>query len=401
MSYHILPQIPYNDTFYKLINPFFTNITEDNTVKINQSLFNFLAEIKCDIDRVPTEWDNMKKYTNQYEFIHTNIPGTKHPVSKLKPLSRSYYKMIEICKLLNIVDTETKRTTPITSFHFAEGPGGFVEALCELRKNKDDKYYAMTLQDKNDLCVPGWRKSKQFLENNENVIIEHGITEDGDLLKNENLSYCYEKCKNMCELVTGDGGFDFSIDFNNQEIMSSNLVFSQIAYAIACQKKGGHFILKVFDTFTDITVDLIYLLSNVYENVFIVKPISSRPANSEKYIVCKNFRVENTKEYMKIFIDILSKLSENIVLNRLFKEKIPIIFLNRMEEINAIYGQQQIESIVGTLSLIKKVKNNYSEKYKLDKLKANNIAKCIAWCQKYGVPHNKTFNTNNFIHSQN
>lgn len=396
MSYHILPQIPYNNTFYKLINPFFSNITENKTVKINQSLFDFLAEIKCDIDSVPTEWDNMKKYTNQYEFIHTNVPGTKFPVSKLKPLSRSYYKMIEICKLLNIIDTEI---STITSFHFAEGPGGFVEALCELRKNKDDKYYGMTLQDKNDLCVPGWRKSKQFLEKNENVIIEHGKTEDGNLLKKENLSYCYENFKNMCDIVTGDGGFDFSIDFNNQEIMSSNLIFSQIAYAIACQKKGGNFILKVFDTFTDITIDLIYLLSNVYDSVFIVKPHTSRPANSEKYIVCKNFRVENTKEYIKIFIDILSKLSENIVLKRLFKENIPTLFLNRMEEINAIYGQQQIESIVGTLSLIKKVKNNYSEKYKLDKLKTNNIAKCIAWCQKYGVPHNKTFNTNNFTQS--
>jgi 23S rRNA U2552 (ribose-2'-O)-methylase RlmE/FtsJ len=404
MSYYTMPQVPFNDSVYKLINPFFTNIsnnsTENKKVRINHSLYDFLAEIKCDIDSVQTEWDNIKKYTNQYEFIHTNVPGSKYSVSKLKPLSRSYYKMIEICKLLNIVDLEDK----ITSFHFAEGPGGFVEALCDLRKNKSDTYYAMTLQDKNDMCVPGWRKSKHFLEKHENVIIECGATEDGNLLRKENLIDCYKKYKNTCDIVTGDGGFDFSIDFNNQELISSNLIFSQIAYAVACQKKGGSFILKVFDTFTDISVDFIYLLSNIYECVFMVKPNTSRPANSEKYIVCKNFRVENVNEFVKIFMDILKRieLSPNIVINRLFKEdvNIPILCVTRLEEINAIYGQQQIESIMGTLSLIKKVKNNYSEKYRLDKLKAHNLAKCISWCQKYEIPHNKTFNTNNFMNPQ-
>jgi 23S rRNA U2552 (ribose-2'-O)-methylase RlmE/FtsJ len=400
-----MPQVPFTNNIYRFIKPLFTNIQNENrNVRINNSLYDFLAEIKCDIDTVQTEWDNIKKYTNQYEFIHTNVPGTKIPVSRLKPLSRSYYKMIEICKLLNIVDNNLDK---ITSFHFAEGPGGFVEALCDLRNNKNDTYYAMTLQDKNDLCVPGWRKSKFFLEKHQNVVIEDGITQDGNLLKKENLLYCFKKYKNTCDIITGDGGFDFSIDFNNQELISSNLIFSQIAYAVACQKKGGCFILKVFDTFTDISVDFIYLLSTIYESVYIVKPNTSRPANSEKYLICKNFRLENVSEYINIFISIFKNLEKNleetVVMNRLFREDvtIPIICITRLEEINAIYGQQQIESITGTLTLIKRVKNNYSEKYKLDKLKVQNIAKCISWCQKYEIPHNKTFNTNNFINNNN
>ena len=56
------------------------------------------------------------------------------------------------------------------------------------------------------------------------------------------------------------------------------------------QKKEGHFILKIFDIFSKTTLDILYLLSSVYKQVYIVKPNTSRLANSEKYIVCKNFK---------------------------------------------------------------------------------------------------------------
>ena len=54
-------------------------------------------------------------------------------------------------------------TSPIRCGHLAEGPGGFIEALVHLRKNKQDKYYGITLiTDK--VGIPGWNKSNQFLK---------------------------------------------------------------------------------------------------------------------------------------------------------------------------------------------------------------------------------------------
>ena len=41
------------------------------------------------------------------------------------------------------------------------------------------------------------------------------------------------------EIITADGGFDFSHDFSNQEINIANLLFAQIAFAIIMQKKNG------------------------------------------------------------------------------------------------------------------------------------------------------------------
>ena len=45
---------------------------------------------------------------------------------------------------------------------------------------------------------------------------------------------------------------------------------------------GGHFICKVFDQFTPFSVGLLYLLYRCFEQVCIIKPVTSRPANSER-----------------------------------------------------------------------------------------------------------------------
>ena len=50
------------------------------------------------------------------------------------------------------------------------------------------------------------------------------------------------------------------------------------------QKKNGHFVLKIFDIFEDCTIDILYLLSSFYEKVIVMKPYTSRYANSEKYV---------------------------------------------------------------------------------------------------------------------
>ena len=78
-------------------------------------------------------WDNTKKYTNPYEFIHTMVPNNNLSVSQYKPISRAFYKLIEIYNLFNITDYNH----PIETFHLAEGPGGFLEATKYIRNNEN------------------------------------------------------------------------------------------------------------------------------------------------------------------------------------------------------------------------------------------------------------------------
>ena len=111
------------------------------------------------------------------------------------------------------------------------------------------------------------------------------------------------------DLVTADGGFDFSTDFNNQELQIAKLVFAQIAFALVMQKQHGNFVLKIFDCFYKCTIDLLALLSSLYKTVYITKPQTSRLGNSEKYVVCKDYLYNANEKHISTFYpDIYSYL---------------------------------------------------------------------------------------------
>lgn len=386
MSFFILPEIYTNN----IEQCFDLNMLDNSIVCISLSLNQYLNKVKKHIEDNFNSWDFIKRYTNPYEFIHTIVPNTKHSVSKLKPLSRSFYKLIEMVDLLHIFDDFTSKD--INTFHLAEGPGGFIEATSYLRNNKNDKYHGMTLIDK-DPNIPGWKKSQRFLETNNNVIIEYGPTETGDILEVDNLIYCYEKYYNKMDIITADGGFDFSNDFNEQETLATKLLFAQVSFAISMQAVNGHFILKIFDIFTKATVDIIYLLTTLYKQVYIVKPNTSRLANSEKYIVCKYFKGNHIKLINNI-ITIYPRLKQYSYISSVVNFNLDYYFLNRLEEINAILGQQQIENINATINLIM-CKNKQD---KLEIIKQNCVLRCIQWCIQYNIPcNNLTTNSNIFI----
>jgi 23S rRNA U2552 (ribose-2'-O)-methylase RlmE/FtsJ len=337
---------------------------------------------------------------------------------------------------------------PIKTFHLAEGPGGFIEATLRMRNNPLDQYIGMTLIDKNDINVPSWKKSGLFMRENKNVFIETGADKTGNILSLQNFVYCKEKYKSSMDFITADGGFDFSNDFKNQENSIVSLLFAQIAYAVCMQKCSGNFVLKIFDCFMQHTIDLLYLLSSFYKTVYICKPQTSRYANSEKYIVCIDFIHNSCDDFYpylyKCFKDITNISEECLKVQKCFssticelKQKkidsfgegtfktkagffgtkltnlmeaqskskmnlsersvencrkitrflnIPItnIFITRLEEYNSILGQQQIENIHNTITLIEtKYKNE-----KISNLLKINIQKSIQWCIKHKIPYN-------------
>jgi 23S rRNA U2552 (ribose-2'-O)-methylase RlmE/FtsJ len=304
--------------------------------------------------------------------------------------------MIEIVNTFNLTfDSKTIKT-----FHLAEGPGGFIEAMVGLRKCYQDIYIGMTIQDEdNDPNIPGWKKSDTFLRQNKNVYIESGTDNTGNILSLENFVYCKDKYTSSMELITADGGFDFSIDFNNQEIHISKLLFAQIAFAICMQKRGGSFILKMFDCFMQHSIDILYILSSFYDKVYIMKPNTSRYANSEKYIVCKGFLFSSCDHFYPFIHRAFEKMTatpttlNDLYIHRFISTPIPYCFLIKVEEYNAILGQQQIENIHYTVSLIE----NKHRQEKIDNLIKLNIQKCIQWCTKHNVSYQPIISTTNIF----
>jgi len=386
MTYYLLPRSHFD--IYK--NLCLTLQSEKPTPIISNSLAHYLYNIKEKITAKEKFWNTYKKITNPYEYIHTNINNKHKSISTIKPLSRSFFKMVEIIHLFYIFFPNQS----IQSFHLAEGPGGFIEALSYMRKSsvhhKDDIYIGMTLlEDKQDENIPGWKKTANFLKTNKNVLLENGADQTGNILSVENFVYCKEKYGGTMNFITGDGGFDFSTDFNMQEIHVTKLLFAQIAYAVCLQKRDGSFVLKVFDCFMKHTVDLIYLLSSFYQKTYIVKPNTSRYANSEKYIVCTGFIHDNCESFYPYFLSEFEKMvsaTTNCPDDYIFsflKCHTPGIFIRNIEEYNVAIGKKQIQNIHYTISLME---SKYKQE-KIDSLINTNIKKCIQWCVQYNIPY--------------
>ena len=400
MIHFLLPRN--SSQLYKYIHYQSREDTGETTLVVSNSLSYYLKDIKTRIDNQEAEWDTYKRYTNPYEYIHTTVPGKRKCISKVKPLSRSFFKMIELIQFFRLLDvpnidrhngksnnSRQMSARPIRSFHLAEGPGGFIEALAHIRKNSADEYVGMTiLDDVHDPNIPAWKKSQQFLQEHPNVFIENGQDGTGNILSIENFDYCYEKYGSSMDFISGDGGFDFSIDFNNQEQHIAQLLFGQMAYALCMQKRGGCFVLKVFDCFMQHTLDILAILSSFYEKVYITKPQTSRYANSEKYVVCKGF-FGNVGEFMPTirtaFKELVDPCNRDTSVLRFLSVPLSLLFLNKMEEFNAIFGQQQIENIHHTLLLIDNRKHD-----KIENLIKLNVQRCIHWCTKYNIPYYMT-----------
>ena len=317
-------------------------------------------------------WGKNKKYLNPYESINTNYDSVNTCVCSYKPISRAFFKMIEILYNYNFGFQKN-----IKSFHLAEGPGGFIEALAYFRKNKNDFYYGITLMD-NETSIPKWSRADYFLNKNPNIIIETGADNTGNLYNKENLLYM-SKYKNSIDFITADGGFDFSIDFNKQEENSLKLIFCEVCFALMLQKKGGSFVLKVFDLYTSASIQIIYLLNYLYEDVIITKPLSSRPANSEKYIICMRFKMVNN---LNRILDIFIKNYDNYTISNILNIPLSNMFLEKINEINSIFGQCQIENILSILNYIV----DDSKYEKTEQIKKTHLNKCVKWCKKYNMP---------------
>jgi 23S rRNA U2552 (ribose-2'-O)-methylase RlmE/FtsJ len=393
MSYYLLPKNPF------LIHKYIDYIESHTqpTAAISNSLSTYLSEIKQKIDHREKDWDIFKKYTNPYEYVHSTVPYKKLSVAKAKPLSRSFFKMVEIIQTFHLATS----SLPINTFHLAEGPGGFIEAISMLRKNKNDIYIGMTLMDEhNDPNIPGWKKTNTFLKQNPNVYIERGMDGTGNILSVKNLLGCKDAYKSSIDFITADGGFDFSFDFNSQEVSIAQLLFAQVCYAVTMQKKGGTFVLKVFDCFMQHTMDILCILTSFYDKVYITKPNTSRYANSEKYIVCKNFLLPTCERFFPFIQKAFEKmiappgLVNNMYVHRFLSIPLPLCFVSKLEEYNAILGQQQIENIHYTILLI----DNKHNQDKIDTLIKMNVQKCMQWCVKHELPHNIiTLNPNVFL----
>mgnify|MGYP003336424998 FL=1 len=320
-----------------------------------------IAKNQIDSYRHNKQWERAKKITNPYELVYINDKNTTHKsVANIEPISRSFFKLYEIiCTFkpdiiqeprFNIIPAENPYLA-IRTLHLCESPGGFIAAIRYLRNsNPNDELYAMSIRPTNK-NVPSWHKSRNFLTNNPQVKILYGKDDTGDIYIPDNIMQLSIDlgANYSCELITADGGFDFSVEFNNQEPNMAKLIFCQILAALINQKEGGTLVLKIFDLNCLITYNLIYILQCYYGNIHIYKPCISRIANSEKYLVCTQYTPIPYLEWCNLMSVLYSWKHENTITG-IFAENTTAS--EYIKKINTAIIADQIKYINRTIKII-------------------------------------------------
>lgn len=358
--------------------------------KENLSLNSTLNKEKNKIDAIYEKnsklWDDLKKFSNEYEFVYTSSYGSFKNISNIYPISRSYFKLWEILHDFDLINI--KNDEFFISCHLAEGPGGFIECLYKyiikyITDNfRNIKIYGSTLLSDNS-SIPKW-KLKKNIQEHFNLILNYSLDESGDLYDINEVNKLITKIgKHNCNLITADGGFDFSNNYNHQEKDFMNLFISEAYIMLNLLKNNGNGIIKIYDIYSKNSIKIMYIISLFFEKIYIIKPLTSRPANSEKYILC--YRYKNFSE-SKIYFNIFETIIQDKDLNHLNNDKVAVEynFIEKILEYNRWYTERQISYINKTIKYIDDYNNNTDKNY-LIKLYNYNKKKCVNWCRKYNI----------------
>ena len=354
---------------------------------LHTPLQNRLLNLKNEIERITPEnyWDDAKKLTNPYEYIFMSLQRRMaSSVASLTPLSRSYFKMIELWDLLKLDPAEIK-----TSAHTAEGPGGFLEAIQD-RTLVWIPMVAMTLKS-TERTVPGWRKSQAFLQKHPDVIVTYGSDGTGNLYSLANQDAFTASVRialGKADLYTADGGFDFSADFNGQEHTVQRLLIAEALAGLTSLRVGGTMILKLFDTKSQTTLEFLWILSSCFHKTAFVKPRTSRPANSERYWIGSGLREDVPEWILGTFRHLTASDAPN-GWDHLFvadSHEFPAVWLTQIQAFQEQVELHQYLTIQKTLELIRK-----PTPARIMELLTQNIHNSRDWCRSHKIPENAIY----------
>ena len=351
MNYYIIPKNSFN---IKLNIQFTCNKIEPY---ISYSLIFYMNDIYTQLFKLQENNDGdenitidyVNKIVNPFEFIHSNVPGTVISVSKVKPDSIIFFELMELFQVFNINDVLSLKNK-INIAHFTHNYTSTNYLLNMLREENEDNII-----------------SEEFNYNNLYKLFITNV-------------YNYKLDLIICEF--------YPEEYNDTKKYINNMVLI-LLIIIKYQTNQGMCIIKIDNILYKAVIDVIFILSGIYDKIYLVKPSISNVTKSERYLICKGFNNQN-KLLSSIEDMLISKMSNSELMNEscinsMIDNELPYYLLNRLEESNLVIGQQQLEAYDQIINIFK----NKNREEKIENLKRSHIQKCIQWCEKNQLPHNK------------
>lgn len=147
---------------------------------------------------------------------------------------------------------------------------------------------------------------------------------------------------------------------DTNEIKFKKFFLINTILALSTLVSDGTFIIKIYESYTNFSVSLLFILYQSFEKLTIVKPFSSHKITASRYVVCEGYKQGKGEEFtgylLKLF-DEYCKLIQNgkdldslIKVNQILQDK---QFKNYLFESNNEIDEKRIDSLGELISEIK------------------------------------------------
>lgn len=101
--------------------------------------------------------------------------------------------------------------------------------------------------------------------------------------------------------------------------------------------------MKIFTSFEDSTICLLYLLNYCFSSVHVFKPCTSKSGNSEVYVICLQYQ---KKRLSPNILDVFIQQYKNREVKAMFPiEYVPDDFINQIKQLSSFFMNEQIKTI--------------------------------------------------------
>ncbi|XP_035907352.1 cap-specific mRNA (nucleoside-2'-O-)-methyltransferase 2 [Anopheles stephensi] len=261
-------------------------------------------------------------------------------------VTQAFAKLYECVSAYELINTDLRE---LGSVHLCEAPGAFVTGLNHyIRLNCAPRtqwnWFACTLNPYYEGNCPGnMIPDDRFILHTLDSWC-FGADGTGDIMVRENRNAIIRRRQRFptVHLVTADGSIDCLNVPEEQEERVAKLHLAETVLALSLLSAGQHFVLKMFTLFEHSSVSLLYLLNLCFGELHVFKPCTSKPGNSEVYIVAKYYRQpDGIDQYLELIYTHLQTDE-----NALFEQStIPDSFLEQLHSCTAHFVRWQTDVI--------------------------------------------------------
>lgn len=241
-----------------------------------------------------------RSHCNPYESLGDSYSGLNRHLF----VNRSAIKLANMNAILDGVifsgEADQQSDDPFLFCDLCAAPGGFSEYLLKALSEARTIGFGMSLMGRNEHgCGTEWKYQHKNTPNSQ-YVSSSGSDGTGDIYNWENVLALHREIAGylvggrvpyeLMHLVVCDGGMDAQRDSECQELLSTKLVVCQVAAALTLLRKGGVLLIKLFGFQTaSIRLMMQDLAERFNHQVVCLKPISSRPASAERYVVFRGY----------------------------------------------------------------------------------------------------------------